>query len=104
MLTRRDFIASGLLSAGAGLIVPPVLAKGVLAAANDGVHNDRVLVVLQLGGGNDGLNTVVPFADPAYANARPTLGIKPESVLRIDDRAGLNPALPGIKALYDAGQ
>jgi uncharacterized protein (DUF1501 family) len=104
MLTRRDFLASGLLSTAAGLIVPPVLAKGVLAAANDGIHNDRVLVVLQLGGGNDGLNTVVPFADPTYGNARPNIGIKPDKVLRINDQVGLNPAMPGIKALYDAGR
>ena len=104
MFTRRDFLASGLLATSAGLVVPPVLAKGVLAASNDGVHNDHVLVVLQLGGGNDGLNTVVPYADPAYHDARPGIGIAPDKVLRIDDHVGLNPALPGIKALYDAGR
>ena len=104
MITRRDFLASGLLATSAGLVVPPVLAKGVLAASNDGIHNDHVLVVLQLGGGNDGLNTVVPYADPAYHDARPTLGITADKVLHIDDHVGLNPALPGIKALYDAGR
>jgi uncharacterized protein (DUF1501 family) len=104
MLTRRDFLASGLLATSAGLAVPPVLAKGVLAASNDGVHNDHVLVVLQLGGGNDGLNTVVPYADPAYHDARPTIGVSPDKALHIDDHVGLNPALPGIKALYDAGR
>src|SRR5438132_4264505 len=104
MFTRRDFIASGLISTAAGLIVPPALAKGVLAASNDGVHNDRVLVVLQMGGGNDGLNTVVPYGDPAYGNARPTIGIAPDKVLRIDDRVGLNPAMPQLKSLYDAGK
>jgi uncharacterized protein (DUF1501 family) len=104
MITRRDFLASGLVATSAGLVVPPILAKGVLAAGNDGIHNDHVLVVLQLGGGNDGLNTVVPYADPAYHDARPTIGIAPDKVLRIDDHVGLNPALPGIKALYDAGR
>ncbi|HEX3604909.1 MAG TPA: DUF1501 domain-containing protein [Candidatus Dormibacteraeota bacterium] len=104
MFSRRDFLAGGLLSAAAGLTVPAVLAKGVLAATNDGIHNDRVLVVLQLGGGNDGLNTVVPFADPAYASARPTLGIPADRVLRIDDHVGLNPAMPQLKSLYDAGR
>jgi uncharacterized protein (DUF1501 family) len=104
MLTRRDFLASGLLAASAGLAVPPVLAKGVLAAGNDGVHNDRVLVILQLGGGNDGLNTLVPYTDPVYHDARPGIGISPDKVLRIDDQVGLNPMLPGIKALYDAGR
>jgi uncharacterized protein (DUF1501 family) len=104
MLTRRDFLASGLLSTAVGITVPAVLAKGVLAATNDGIHNDRVLVVLQLGGGNDGLNTVVPYADPAYAAARPTIGIAGDKVLRIDDRVGLNPVLTGLKSLYDAGR
>src|SRR5258708_17133584 len=103
-ITRRAFLASGLLATSAGLVVPPVLAKGVLAASNDGIHNDHVLVVLQLGGGNDGLNAVVPYADPAYHDARPTIGITADKVLRIDDHVGLNPALPGIKALYDAGR
>lgn len=104
MFTRRDLLASGLLSTAVGLTVPAVLAKGVLAAVNDGIHNDRVLVVLQLGGGNDGLNTVVPYADPAYAAARPTIGIAADRVLRIDGSVGLNPAMPQIKALYDAGR
>jgi len=104
MFTRRDFISSGLLAAGAGLIVPPVLAKGVLAATSEGVHNDRVLVVLQWGGGNDGLNTVVPYADSAYHDARPTIGIAPDKVLRLDDAVGLHPSLTGIKALFDRGQ
>jgi uncharacterized protein (DUF1501 family) len=103
MFSRRDFLASGLLSTAAGLIVPPALAKGVLAASNDNVHNDHVLVILQLGGGNDGLNTVVPYGDPAYAKARPGIGITGDKVLHLDSGIGLHPMLPQIKALYDAG-
>jgi uncharacterized protein (DUF1501 family) len=103
-VTRRDFLAAGLASAASGIIVPPILAKGVFAAAADGIHNDRVLVVLQLAGGNDGLNTVIPYADPAYASARPTVGVRPESVLHLDGNVGLNPALKGMKTLYDSGQ
>jgi len=104
MITRRDFIAGGLTATAAGLMVPPALAKGVFAATAEGIHNDRVLVMLQLGGGNDGLNTVVPYADPAYARARPGLGVKPEQLLRINDQVGLHPSLAGIKGLYDAGR
>jgi uncharacterized protein (DUF1501 family) len=103
-VTRRDFLAAGLVGAASGVIVPPVLAKGVFAAGIEGIHNDRVLVVLQLAGGNDGLNTVVPYADPAYLSARPTVGVRPDAVLHIDSSVGLNPALKGMKSLYDGGQ
>ena len=104
MITRRDFLGSTLAAAGVSIIVPPILAKSVFAATADGIHNDRVLVVLQLGGGNDGLNTVIPYADPAYMQARPTIGVPPEQVLHLDDSIGLNPKLAGIKALYDKGE
>lgn len=103
MITRRDFMISGLTATAAGIIVPPVLAKGVYAATADGIHNDRVLVVLQLAGGNDGLNTVVPYADPAYMRARPTIGVAPDTVLHLDGGTGLNPALTNLKTMYDGG-
>jgi uncharacterized protein (DUF1501 family) len=104
VITRRDFMVSGLTVAGAGITVPPILAKSVFAATADGVHNDRVLVMLQLGGGNDGLNTVIPYADPAYMATRPTLGITADKLLPLNGSVGLNAAMPGIKKLYDAGQ
>jgi uncharacterized protein (DUF1501 family) len=68
-----------------------------------GGGEDRVLVVVNLQGGNDGLNTVVPYATPAYYRYRPTLGVAPNDVLRIDAAVGLNPALAPLKALYDRG-
>jgi uncharacterized protein (DUF1501 family) len=64
---------------------------------------NRVLVVVNLQGGNDGLNTVVPYATPAYYRYRPTIGVAPNDVLRIDAAVGLNPALAPLKALYDRG-
>ena len=63
-----------------------------------------ILVVLQLAGGNDGLNTVVPFADDHYQRARPRLAVHGDQVHRLTDELGLHPALAGFKALYDAGQ
>ena len=54
---------------------------------------DNVLVVLQLSGGNDALNTVIPYADPLYLENRPVVRIDPEKVLPINDRIGFNPAL-----------
>jgi uncharacterized protein (DUF1501 family) len=103
-ITRRDFVVSGLTATGVSLVVPPVLAKAVYAATADGIHNDRVLVVVQMAGGNDGLNTLVPYADPAYMTVRPSLGVSPEKVLHIDSAVGLNPVLAGVKRLYDSGQ
>jgi uncharacterized protein (DUF1501 family) len=64
---------------------------------------DRVLVVVNLQGGNDGLNTVVPYASPEYYRYRPTLGVAPSDVLRIDAAVGLNPVLAPLKAMYDRG-
>ncbi len=69
-----------------------------------GGADDRVLLVINLQGGNDGLNTVVPHGMPEYYQYRPSLGVAPNEVLRIDERIGLNPALAALKAMYDKGQ
>ena len=63
----------------------------------------RILVVLQLAGGNDGLNTVVPFADDIYYRSRPKLGIPADKILKLDNYAGLNGKLTGLKSLFDEG-
>ena len=65
---------------------------------------DRVLVVLQLSGGNDSLNTIVPYGDPLYADNRPSVRIAEEDVLPIDDYIGFHPAMAPIKTLYDQGK
>jgi uncharacterized protein (DUF1501 family) len=65
---------------------------------------DNVLVVLQLSGGNDALNTVIPYSDPLYMDNRPVVRIDPEKVLPINERIGFNPALEPIKALWDQGK
>ena len=65
---------------------------------------DPILVVIQLTGGNDYLNTVIPYADGRYHDNRPTVGIPAAAALPIDDRFAFNPALPEINALYDAGK
>ena len=73
------------------------------APLNAPAGDDRVLVIVNLQGGNDGLNTVVPFGMPAYYRLRPTLGIAAGDVLRIDDTLGFNPELKALKGLYDQG-
>lgn len=67
-------------------------------------QKDNVLVVIQLSGGNDALNTIVPYADPLYLENRPVVRIDPEKVLPINDRIGFNPAMEPIKALWDEGK
>ncbi len=59
-----------------------------------------ILVVLTLYGGNDGINTVIPYADNAYHDARPELSYRPEEVLHLDDTLGLNPAMKGLANLW----
>jgi uncharacterized protein (DUF1501 family) len=104
MLTRRRFLAntlkgSSLLTLGA--VVPDFLATTALAAETG---KDTVLVVVELTGGNDGLNTVIPHGDDLYHKARPTLRFTKEQVVRLDDHVGLNPAMSNFKQMLDKGQ
>ena len=110
-ISRRDFLQKGLVfGAGArGLAagyaaVPDVFAKAVYAAKGAGVQNDKVLVMIQLGGGNDGLQTVIPISDGKFRDLRPTLGKEADSALRLDNSWGLHQNLKGIKSLYDQGK
>jgi uncharacterized protein (DUF1501 family) len=75
-----------------------------LFAADPLPVGDRVLVVVTLYGGNDGLNTVIPAGDPAYQQARADLAYQPHEVLSLGDGLGLNPGMTGFKSLWDAGR
>ncbi|AWM41681.1 hypothetical protein GobsT_72340 [Gemmata obscuriglobus] len=104
MPTRRDFLkttlgASSLLAVGG--VVPEFLATTALAAEKDDKKKDTVLVVVELTGGNDGLNTVAPYGDDLYQKARPTLAFAKKDVLKLDDYHGLHPRLGELKRLYD---
>ncbi len=109
--TRREFLGRGLTLAAAAATVPSFLSDTAFALDNRTAgeapprkNTDQpILVVVQLAGGNDGLNTVVPYADDAYHRARPTLAVKADQVLKLTDRVGLHPNLKPLKALYDAG-
>ena len=101
MLSRRKFIQLGSL-ASASLMVPNFL-KGFQYGAIPKTGN-KVLVIVQLSGGNDGLNTIIPYRNDIYYKSRPLIGIKKESALPLTDDVGLNPAMKGIKQLYDNGQ
>jgi uncharacterized protein (DUF1501 family) len=101
MLSRRQFLCKTLK--GSSLVALSSVVPGfVLGAANAAeVGKDNTLVILEMGGGNDGLNTVIPYGDDLYHKARPTLRYKKEEVVRIDDHIGLHPALRQWEGLRD---
>ena len=110
--TRRQFLRTSMLGGALASTVPLFLEKTFLtldsmAAATPGQFptgkDATILVVLQLAGGNDGINTLVPFGDDAYYKARPKIAIPAAQVLRISDYMGLHPRLTGLRDLYGSG-
>src|SRR5690242_8174789 len=110
--TRRKFLRTSMLGAASTWTLPVFLEKTFFALdalAADSLtqtvtgKDGTILVVLQMAGGNDGLNMVVPYADDAYHIARPRLRFAPDQVLKINDHIGLNPRLTGLKSIYDDG-
>ena len=99
-MNRRNFIqTTGLASAS--LMLPEFLKAQEKNAA---INSDKILVIVQLTGGNDGLNTVVPYENDLYYNARPTIAIQKKETLKLSNQLGLNPAMIGFRNLYDAGK
>lgn len=106
--TRRQFlqdsVLSGLALMGGAGAVPSLFARACLLGPGGGKNSEpRILVLVELTGGNDGLNTVIPFGDDAYYEARPTLAVKKPAVLSLDDHTGLHPTLAPLKELFDRG-
>jgi uncharacterized protein (DUF1501 family) len=109
--SRREFLARGLYGIGVGAGMPLLLnytSAALTAQALEGTsvekHPNRILVVIELSGGNDGLNTVVPFGDAAYYRARPKLGIPEKGVIKIADRFGFHPSMVGFERLFKDGR
>jgi uncharacterized protein (DUF1501 family) len=101
MFTRRDFLKSSTLFALAPT-VPGFLAATARAAKAD--KDGRVLVVIQLDGGNDGINTVVPYADPGYAKYRQALRLPKDRLVKVNDHVGLHPSLADAAKLLQSGR
>jgi uncharacterized protein (DUF1501 family) len=101
-MRRRDFLKSGIV-ASASMMMPAFLK------ANPGLNayssrTGKILIVVQLSGGNDGLNTVVPFRNDIYYQQRPTLAIPKQEVIELNTELGLHPALSPLLELYDNGE
>jgi uncharacterized protein (DUF1501 family) len=104
--TRRDFLKTSLATGGLvswGLTVPTFLSRTAAAAPAAGQPGakDTILVVIQLTGGNDGLNTVIPFKDEQYVKVRPTLRIPTAQVKKLNDEVGLHPSMTGLAELLE---
>lgn len=104
-IARRDLLRAGFgavaLGGGQAVGLAPLFAT---SAAAQTPNPNRILVVVELSGGNDGLNTIVPYGDDAYYKARPRIGIKPKDLRRIDDHFGFQNTMSGFERLYNDGQ
>ncbi|MXV49614.1 DUF1501 domain-containing protein [Pedobacter sp. HMF7647] len=100
-MKRRDFLRHTALASGAFMI--PSFLKPFEALAFDELSGHKNLVIIQLSGGNDGLNTIVPYGNDIYYQKRRTIGIKPEQIVKLTDMQGLNPNMAALKELYDQG-
>jgi len=101
LIKRRTFIKMGSIASGS-LFMPKILHASERFGDLAKSHH-KVLVVLQWSGGNDGLNTIIPIQNDIYYKTRPTIAIKSQDALRLQDDVALNPHLPFLKALYDEG-
>lgn len=101
--SRRDFLKKGVGLASLSVAMPNLWLRSAMANAR-GTSTDKTLVVVQLGGGNDGLNCVVPFTTPAYFDKRPTLALQPGEVLPISATHGLHPSMATLMPYFQSEQ
>ncbi len=107
-LSRREMLRAGLFGLGVRAAVPTIFGQTALSLAAQEFHGkeahpERILVVVELTGGNDGLDTVMPFRSDDYHRARPTLAGKPNEVLKANDEYGFHPRLGGLHKIWDEG-
>src|SRR6266700_3511861 len=108
--TRREFLRSTVLGGALSWTVPTFLANTFSVLQAEAAEkatqvatgrDSSILVILQMAGGNDGLNTIVPYSNDDYHRARPRIGLAEKQILKINDELGLHSNLAGFKDLYD---
>src|SRR5688500_4496829 len=105
--SRREFLKSGasVIAVGAGVPAMVMNLAHARAAENARSGKERVLVIFELNGGNDGLNTLIPIMDPQYKVLRPTLAVPEATALGLGDgKVALHPSMTGFHDLYKARQ
>jgi uncharacterized protein (DUF1501 family) len=109
MITRRDFVKGGVALVSIGTTANSLLKGAIAFAAQNPAdqitpNNGKILVLVQMAGGNDGLNTVIPVGDPIYHSVRKAIGVADKDVLPLANGFGLHPGLAGLKGLWDGGK
>ena len=101
-MERRDFLKQSVFASAGAMLVPAFL-KPFESMAKSNLNGYKNLVVVQFSGGNDGLNTVIPFGNDVYYQLRKTIAIPQSDVVKLNDIQGLNPALSALREIYDQG-
>jgi len=104
MTSRRAFIKKSAFATVGGMMIPNFLKAFELQQLGQSQTTDKILVIIQLSGGNDGLNTIVPYRNDIYYKSRPSIAIPSDKVLKLNDEVGFNPALESLRGLYDNAQ
>jgi len=103
-MKRREFIESSLFATAGTMFVPAFLKDIEQITKGKNPTQAKVLVIIQFSGGNDGLNTVIPFKNDIYYQERPKLAIPETEVLKLNDEMGVHPSFAGLRNLYNQGE
>src|SRR5688572_2767393 len=104
-LGRRDFMKGGVAVFSLGFAGSDLMTQMALAQGSANAERDRnILVMIELNGGNDGINTVVPFTESAYYSSRPNIAIPRANVLEVGSKLGFHPSMGALKRLWESGQ
>lgn len=98
-ISRRDFLTTGALGVSVSFLAPSLVSRSLFG---EPLPSGKILVVLQLDGGNDGINTFIPYSDARYRALRPGLAIPENDILMLDDRFGLHPSMGRLRELYQS--